>query len=272
MKGNKIVLALSLLLVALVAFVSIVGITNPATYAQETPNWQAQSKGQDWADLLLAMPMLLVSAIALFIGNKKAIYTWGGSLSFLLYTFTIYCFNIHFTSLFFFYCVILGLSFYLFMYFLYEHIKYHVINGFADIKEAKLVGIYFIGIAVLFYALWLGQIIPPIKTGQLPAEMRETGLITNPVHVIDLSVCLPAFFITGVLLLRRADLGFALAPAILTFSLLMDFNLAGLMYYMQSQGVGGNMGLTVAMGIMGIVSAVLLYYTLKNIKFDEQFK
>ena len=45
MKGNKIVLALSLLLAALVAFVSIVGITNPAAYAQETPNWQAQSKG-----------------------------------------------------------------------------------------------------------------------------------------------------------------------------------------------------------------------------------
>lgn len=272
MKGNKIVLIASVILAVLVAFVSIVGITNPAAYAQETPNWQAQSIGQDYADLLLATPFLLLSSILLFMGSKRAIYIWGGSLSFLLYTFTIYCFEIHFSSLFLFYCLILGMSFYLFMYFIYEHIKYHVINGYTNIKEAKVVGVYFIVIAVVFYALWLGQIIPPIKTGRLSPDLTETGLITNPVHVIDLSICLPAFFITGLMLLRNIDMGLALAPAILTFSVLMDFNLTGLMYYMQKEGVGGNMGLTIGMGLMGILSLILLILTLKNMKFDERFK
>lgn len=272
MKGNKIILTLSIALATLVAFVSIIGITNPAAYAQETPNWQAQSIGQDYADLLLATPFLLISSILLFAGNKKAIYIWGGTLSFLLYTFTIYCFDIHFSSLFLAYCVILGLSFYLFMYFLYEHIKYHIINGFTSMKDARLVGIYFIAIAVVFYSLWLMQIIPPIKTGKPIAELAEAGLITNPVHVIDLSVCLPAFFIAGILLLRKNELGYALAPAILTFSILMDFNLAGLMLYMSKQAIDANMGLTIVMGSMGLISVYLLTQTLKDIKFDERFK
>lgn len=272
MKANKTVLALSLLLALLVAFVSIVGITNPATYAQETPNWQAQSIGQDYVDLLLVVPFLLISTILVYTGRKRAIYLWGGALSFLLYTFTIYCFDIHFSSLFVIYCAVLGLSFYLFMYFLYEHIKHHIINGFADIKEAKVTGFYFITIAAVFYLIWLAQIIPSITTAKLNPDLVNVGLLTNPVHVIDLSVCLPAFFIVGVLLLKRNELGYALAPVMLTFSVLMDLNLAGLMLFMHSRGIETSNVLITIMVTLSILSIVLLILTLKNLKFDKDFK
>jgi hypothetical protein len=272
MKANKTVLSLSLLLALLVAFVSIVGITNPATYAQETPNWQAQSIGQDYVDLLLVLPFLLISTVLLYIGRKRAIYVWGGSLSFLLYTFTIYCFDIHFSSLFVIYCTVLGLSFYLFMFFLYEHIKHHIINGFADLKEAKVTGFYFITIAAVFYLIWLAQIIPSITTAKLSPDLVNAGLLTNPVHVIDLSVCLPAFFIVGVLLLKRVELGYALAPVMLTFSVLMDLNLVGLMLFMHRQGIETSNALTAVMAILSVISVVLLILTLKNLKFDEEFK
>ncbi len=271
MKANKTVLALSLLLAVLVAFVSIVGITNPATYAQETPNWQAQSIGQDYADLILVVPFLLISTILLYLGRKRAIYLWGGSLSFLLYTFTIYCFDIHFSSLFVVYCAVLGLSFYLFMYFLYEHIKHHIINGFRDFTEAKLTGIYFITIAAVFYLLWLSQIIPSITTAKLNPDLVNVGLLTNPVHVIDLSVCLPAFFIAGILLIKKHELGFALAPVVLTFSVLMDLNIAGLMLFMHNKGIETSNVLTLIMAILSIISLVLLVLTLKNLKFDKHF-
>lgn len=269
MKANKTVLALSIVLAILVTFVSIVGITNPATYAQETPNWQAQSIGQDYVDLILVVPFLLISTILLYIGRKRAIYLWGGTLSFLLYTFTIYCFDIHFSSLFVLYCSILGLSFYLFMYFLYEHIKHHIINGFADIKEARVTGYYFITIATVFYLIWLSQIIPSIATARLNPDLINVGLLTNPVHVIDLSVCLPAFFIVGVLLIKRNELGYALAPVMLTFSVLMDLNLAGLMLYMHKQGIETSNTLITVMLILCVISIVLLILTLKNLKFEN---
>jgi hypothetical protein len=48
-------------LAALVAFVSLVGILSPSIYARETPNWAAQAVGQDWVDLLFAVPWLSIT-------------------------------------------------------------------------------------------------------------------------------------------------------------------------------------------------------------------
>ena len=44
------------------------------------------------------------------------------------------------------------------------------------------------------------------------------GLFTNPVHVLDLSILLPALALSGVLLLRRRAAGFLLAPLLLGFA------------------------------------------------------
>jgi hypothetical protein len=158
------------------------------------------------------------------------------------------------------------------MYFLYEHIKHHIINGFADLREARVTGFYFITIATVFYLIWLSQIVPSITTAKLNPDLINAGLLTNPVHVIDLSVCLPAFFIVGVLLIKRNELGYALAPVMLTFSVLMDLNLAGLMLYMHKQGIETSNALITVMVALSIISTVLLILTLKHLKFDKEFK
>lgn len=43
----------------------------------------------------------------------------------------------------------------------------------------------------------------------------DTGLATNPVHVLDLAIFLPAMALAGVLLARRHASGFGLAPVVL---------------------------------------------------------
>ena len=60
---NAIILWLSLPLAAIVIFVSVTGLATPGFYAAETPNWQAQSYGQDLADLFLVTPALIISSI-----------------------------------------------------------------------------------------------------------------------------------------------------------------------------------------------------------------
>ena len=40
-----------------------------------------------------------------------------------------------------------------------------------------------------------------------PQSVIDSGLLINPVHVLDLAICLPAFVITGIALLKKKNLG-----------------------------------------------------------------
>src|SRR5687767_13917567 len=103
---------LSLLLAVLVAAASGAGILLEGTYAKESASWAAQGVGQDIVTLTLAVPLLIVSAIEASRGSKRALLVWTGVLVYLVYSYTLYAFFIHFNALFVVYTAALGLSFY----------------------------------------------------------------------------------------------------------------------------------------------------------------
>src|SRR5689334_23124820 len=96
-------ITLSVPLALLIAYISIVGIFSPDFYSSETPNWQIQSLGQDIIDLVFILPVLLVTAVLASRIRKIGALLWGGVLVYLIYTFIIYCFDVHFNQLFIFY-------------------------------------------------------------------------------------------------------------------------------------------------------------------------
>jgi len=269
MKKNQksnLIFMLSMALSSLVIIASCIGLFLPETYAKETPDWIAQAIGQDIIDLFLITPVLVISAIFAYTGNKIARLVWSGSLFYLIYSYVIYCFAVHFNSMFIIYCLILGLSFYLFVYFLISHSKKSVSNWFKNKIPNKITGIYLIVIACLFYILWLSELIPAICINSSPKSLIDTGLLTNPIHVLDLSVCLPALFITGLLLLRKHYLGLLLTFPMLVFSVLMDITIIVLVIVMKIKGLETNLGLTILMGLLAVASGWLLYLMLKCIK------
>ncbi len=263
---GKIILALSLPLIILIIIVSCVGLSTPGFYSTETLNWQAQSIGQDMIDLFLITPCLLITSILSYRNNRTAIMIWGGVVLYLTYTFVIYCFDIHFNKLFVLYCVCLGLSFYSLMYFLFTHHKENSKEYFENKPVVRFIGIYFLIISALFYFLWLSEIIPAIIQNTIPKSIVETGLFTNAVQVIDLSVFLPGIFITGISLLKRISFGLILVPIILTFFVLMDISIGTLAVVMKMKGVESNLVLTVIMGVLALLSLVLLIWYFKSIK------
>lgn len=263
------VLWFSLPLAALVIFVSAIGLSTPGFYAAETTNWQAQSAGQDLIDLFIVVPALLVSAVFAYNKKKAAILVWGGVITYLLYTFLIYCFAVHFNRLFIFYCLTLGLSFYSLccFFFLWVNKSCKAIH-FSAVPN-RIIGIFFIVIAVLFYFLWMAEIIPAIINDEVPKSIKETGLITNAVHVIDLSVFLPGLFITGVLLLKRKIAGYMMAPVLLSFFVLMNITIGVLVLIMIQRGIEESYNVAVIMGFLTIVSAGLLVWYVKRIKVSK---
>jgi hypothetical protein len=191
---------------------------------------------------------------------------WGGVVLYLTYTFVIYCFNIHFNKLFVLYCVCLGLSFYSLMYFLFIHLKEKSNEYFENTPVVRFIGIYFLIISVLFYFLWMSEIVPAITKSTIPKSVVETGLFTNGVHVIDLSVVLPGIFLTGIFLLKRRSIGYILTPIILTFFILMDISIGTLVIVMKIKGIKSNLILSAIMGMLALVSLLLLIWYFKSIR------
>jgi hypothetical protein len=134
---------------------------------------------------------------------------------------------------------------------------------------AKPIGVYLILIGILFYLLWLSEVLPAMINNTTPAIIIETGLLTNPVHVLDLSIILPAFIIMGIYLLRKKYLGLLLAPAILVFSILMNITIGFMAVLLKIKGLEENLSVTVIMGVFILISLFFLITYLRNIKIRK---
>jgi hypothetical protein len=265
-KQDPVVLYLSLAIAACTVLMSLTGIFSQAFYARETPNWQVQSMGQDVVDLFLIVPVLLITTVFAWKRHFTGTCIWAGTLVYLQYTFLIYCFGVHFNKLFPVYCITLGLSVYTLLYVIYARRKSMASPDHSSRVVIHMTGYYLLLIAVLFYLLWLSEVIPAIYQGVVPKSLAAVGLPTNPVHVIDLSVFLPGVFITGLLLLRRRTLGYLLAPVVLTFFILMDVTIGVLMIFIHQHGLEGSPQLASVMLGLAFISAVLLVLNLRQFK------
>ncbi len=253
----------SFLVFLLVIITSFFGYFHTGFYAKETAIWQVQSVGQDFINLFIVAPVLFISICFAPKFFSYAKFVLAGTLLYLTYTYVIYCFNIHFNQFFVFYCLIFGLSFYAVFYFLLIHIGK---TGFykEGIHTNRLTGFTFIIISALFYSLWLTEIIPSIANDSSPQNLAQTGLATNPVHVLDLAIVLPAIFITGILILKKKQLGYFLAPVLLVFSSLMNLTIIVLTIFIARRTGKNDLTLVPVMSVLTIQYLVLLILSLKK--------
>ncbi|MHA1274948.1 MAG: hypothetical protein ACTSQS_16165 [Promethearchaeota archaeon] len=221
-KHGKIILILSLLLLLFLIIASYSGIFIAETYARNTKSFAVQGIGQDIVNFFIIAPLLFISSILYYKGNKKAMFIWAGLLSYVIYTYVIYCFAQPFNFLFLVYCTILGLSFYSFLYFILKMTDKPIKDWYKNEIPIKMISIFFIIIAILFYFVWLSEIIPALINNEIPQSVIDNGVITNPVHVLDLTIFLPALLITAILLLKDNKYGYLLAPILLIFIILMS--------------------------------------------------
>lgn len=267
---RKTILAFSVPLLLLLIIASSIGLFTENFYSKETLNWQIQSVGQDMIDLFLIVPSLIITTLLIYRKKSfKSMLPWSGTLLYIVYTFIIFCFDVHFNSLFIVYCLILGLSLYAAAWSFYTLIKRNIVAESINTMISKATGIFFTVIAVVFYGVWLAEIIPGMIRGEIPTSLIETGLITNPVHVLDLSVFLPATFIIGILLLKKRAAAFLVTPVLLFFFILMNITIGCLALLMYKKGITEDMSLAVVMMVLTVISIVLLVFNLQHLKIKN---
>jgi hypothetical protein len=260
----KMACLLSYGLAGTAAVASLGGAFSPATYAREAPAWAAEGVGQDAVNLVLIIPLLLVSAFMTRKGSKLFFFILGGVLVYFLYSYCVYAFCVHFNSFFFAYCASFGLSVYALLLLGTAVNAEEVKSWFDDGRSVMVPAIYFLGITGLFYALWLAEDIPAVVTGQPPKSLAASGLITNPVHVLDLSIVLPASLAASIALLRKRPVGYLLFPVMMIFSIVLAIAIAGMVVAMRVRGVSGDLAPAAVFGIVIIFSTLALASFLRS--------
>jgi hypothetical protein len=233
---------------------SMAGILIPEIYANETAGWQTQAIGQDIANLVV-LPVMLVLAVAAARGSVRALLAWAGTAVYAAYAYVIYAFAVHFGPLFLLYVAVLGLA------------VWALIGFFAGIDTARMptspagrlnrfVSAFLILIAAGFALLWLSQDLPATLNGAPPKELRDAGLLTNPVHVVDLALFLPAAMLAGLLLRRGRAWGQVLAPIVLCAMAGISLGIVSLTIVAIAHGEEASPVVAAVLGLLGIAQAL----------------
>ncbi len=264
--GGKSVLYFTIFTVLLVVITSLGGLLYGGTYSRETAEWVAQAIGQDIIDLVLIVPTILISAFFMKKGKRSALFVWLGAMMYTAYTFVIYTFGVHFNPLFLIYCWTLGLSVYGLLTLTVRVGPATVKTWFDENRHEYLISVFVLAAGVLFYLMWLKEDLPAMIGDQAPASLQATGLITNPVHVLDLSLILPGFIVTSMLLMRKHALGYLFAPVLLAFGILMDITIAALVVVMKIRGTEDNVNIVGLFIVIAALSTAVLVSFLRHMK------
>ena len=257
---------ITILLAVILAVVSFLGVFDETTYERDAASMAAQGAGQDAVNLFIVIPLLILSLIFVNRNSKTACLIYTGIILYLLYSFVIYAFGVHFNRLFLFYCAILGLSLYAFVLSLIRLNGMDVQNWFKDSLPVRSISIFMLIVAVMFYALWLKSVLPAILNNTVPAEVADYKLLVNPVHVLDLSIVLPGLIITAVLLWKKQKSGLILAPTVLVFVLILAVALIGMVMMLDIKDITDDTSIAWIFAVLAVISAVFLFVFLRNLK------
>jgi hypothetical protein len=250
---------------ALVMVAAIAGIFVPAIYARETASWAAQGVGQDVVDLAIAGPALAIAALFALRGGRRARIVTAGLLLYTSYSFAIYAFAVHFNALFLVYCTVLGGSTFAFVAITRALCRDAPLTWFGESAPVRATVVTLLAIAGAFGALWLAQLVPALLRGSDPAGLAETGLIVNPVHVLDLALVLPAMIVAAMGLRRNQPLGIVLAPILLVFAVVMAIAIAGMVLAMYLRGLALDVVPVIAMGVVAAASTIVVTALLRRL-------
>jgi len=244
----------------LVAVTAVAGLFWPATYARETPYTRAGGYASDLVDLLLVVPVLLISGIQACRGSVPARLVWLGAQGYLLYNFVIYAFGVHFNPLFLVYCATLGLCLYASVFSIPFIPLEQIAQAYAPRTPRKTIAIIFLVLSIPTAAFDLREDIAALIAGQVPPSVTAASTPVNFIHVLDLTFLLPALCVTAILLLRRKASGYALAPVFMTLLAIMSIELVSLVAVLGLKGFGMSMPMIISFVVLGVGFTILLAF------------
>jgi hypothetical protein len=244
----------SCLLVGLAAVAAGCGLLVPGLYRE----WALgpAMKGQDLVTLAM-LPVLLAALPATRRGSAGASLVRVGLVGYLLYSYAGAAFAYRFNALFLLYVALFSLSLATLVAALRD-IDLGALHARLGRSEARRpVAVFLVLLALLLVASELGQIIPALLAGRVPALLVRSEGAGNFVYVLDLGVVAPLAIGGAVLLWRGSPWGELIAGCIVVKAATMGLALLSMTWFAARAGQPVERGLTAGYVAMTVASLLL---------------
>lgn len=176
-------------------------------------------RGTDLVTLVVAVPLLIYAIVSYQRGSLRGGLLLTAMLSYCLYYAASMAFGAFYNILLLVYTAALGVSLNAFILTVLAVDRQTLARRIAVTMPRKAIGRFLIAAGIIVAMVWLSGIIPSLISGEAPAVAGHyTTIITYP---LDLGLIAPYAVVAGVLVLRRAPIGFVFAAPMLVLCALI---------------------------------------------------
>lgn len=189
-------------------------------YRYDTPIGAISFKAGDLITIFLAIPVLIVSFLLYRQGSLRGGLLLTGALSYFLYTYISLGFGATYNNLFLIYTLIFSASLFGLILAITSFDIQALPAHFAETLPRRGIGIFLVVSGIILSLIWIVlSILPALLQSKAPPEAYfYTTFMTG---IVDIGIVAPALVIAGVLILRRAPLGYLLASTMLVFTCIL---------------------------------------------------
>jgi hypothetical protein len=214
----------------------IVKIYGKGLYQHMSADVAIQGIAQDYITLFLGIPLLLLFTYLACKGSFRGRFLLAGILNYFFVTYLFYMGIAMFNQLFLVYVILTGTSFFTLALVLFSFDLKKLPENFRKNTPVKFPGIFLICMSLCITFLWLGIVVPPLIDGTIfPDAVQHYTTLT--VQALDLSIFLPISFLSGLLLLKKKNIGYLMAGVTLVFLTLLMIALVAKLIAMYNAGV-----------------------------------
>jgi hypothetical protein len=253
--------ALSLLIAALMAIASAVGLLASGTYRDN--DWARSGfRGNDLVSLALAVPLMLGALSAARRGSVRAHAIWLGTIAYTLYNYLFYLFGTTYNELFLVYVALVALSLWALILGLTATDPVAIRQALTGDRPSKWVTGNMAVIALFLGGAWLAQSIRFLIDGTVPQNIEDSGIHTSIVFALDLAFVVPAMIIGAWAYWSQRIWGATIAAILVIKAAAYTIALISMSFFAAASDVDGACTLTpvwVAMSVISLASCWILF-------------
>lgn len=256
---------LSVAIVVLGVPVHVTGLLVPTIY-RDPVVLLPQNLGTDFVTLLVGLPLLAGSTLAMRAGSPRARILWLGALGLLVYVYGMYALGVRWNELFLAYIALFGLSLFALIIGLVRTDAARIRAGVATGAPVRSVAAYLIAIAVMVAAMWLAEEVGALLRGTVPPTVLQFEAPTNIVHVFDLGLVLPAMVLAALMLLRDQAWGYVLAGTLLVKATSIGLWVVAMIWFSARRGFTTPAPYTGFFVLLTVIGGVLTWRFVRALK------
>ncbi|MCC7551345.1 MAG: hypothetical protein KO316_07670 [Methanobacterium sp.] len=262
---KKIIYTNSIIIAFLALIATLAGLFWKELYQHDTISGAAQMMGQDLVTLGICIPILLGTLYLIRKDSLRGKLIWMGTIFYFLYSYASMAFLTSYNQLFLVYVAIFSLSLYTLLGELLSLDIRSIKKSFTPGVIQKITAIFLVIIGLMLAGMWLKMIVSSLLTGVAPSTLET--YTTLVIQALDLGVVVPAALITGLLLFKGKEWGYALASILLMKVSLLGSAILSMIYFMVQNGVNIEVGQAmffIIVTVLGIIITVAFYSRIKD--------